>query len=360
MTTLKKRLLLLMLLCLVKAASAQSKLNVCVVGLDHDHIYNILNAYSKGQVNIIGIAEPNKILWSKYGTRFKLPDSVFFEDTKKMLAVRKPDVVLGYNAVAKHVDIVRACAPLGLPVMVEKPLAATLGQAKEIEALSKKHNTKVWVNFETTWYASNQAAYNTFAADSIGGIRKMVFHDGHEGPIEIGCSKEFTDWLTDPILNGAGALNDFGCYGADLATWFMKGQKPIAVTAVTRQYKPQVYPKVDDDATILVEYANATVLIEGSWNWPYSIKDMEIFGEKGYIHSLDGNNVVTQLRGKKAVTRKAPPLPAPINDPLVYLAAALQGKITADDQSSLAYNMVAMQILDAAKRSAQTGKRIVL
>ena len=59
----------------------------------------------------------------------------------------------------------------------------------------------------------------------------MVVHDGHQGPKEIGCSKEFLAWLTDPVLNGAGALNDFGCYGADLMTWLMHGQKPIAVTA---------------------------------------------------------------------------------------------------------------------------------
>jgi hypothetical protein len=58
--------------------------------------------------------------------------------------------------------------------------------------------------------------------------------------------------------------------------------------------------------------------------------------------------------------KKATALSAPINDPLVYLAAALKGQITTDDQSCLKYNMVAMQILDAAKRSIKEGKRIVL
>jgi len=360
--TIKKRMMLmLMVVFAISTASAQTKLNVCVVGLNHDHIANILNAYTKGQVNIIGIAESNKALWAKFGKRAKLPEDIFFEDTKTMLAkVKKPDAVLGYNEVSKHVDIVRICAPLGLPVMVEKPLAATLDQAKEMEALAKKYNTKIWVNFETTWYASNQSAYNTFAADSIGKIKKMVFHDGHQGPKEIGCSPEFLAWLTDPIGNGAGALNDFGCYGADLITWFMKGAKPTAVTAVTRHYKTDVYPKVDDDATIMVEYPGSVGLIEGSWNWPFSIKDMEVFGETGYIHALNGNDVYMRLRENKVSTKKAAPLPAPINDPMVYLAAQLKGEIKGDDQSSLNYNMIVMQILDAAKRSAASGKRIVL
>lgn len=359
----KKLILTGVLFCGVfSAASAQKLLRVCVAGLNHDHIYNILNAYKNKQVEIIGIAEPNKELWAKYGKQFNVPESVFYTDLKTMLGkVQKPDAVLGYNAVANHVDVVEVCAPLGIPVMVEKPLAATLDQAKRIEALANQYHIKVLTNYETTWYASYYDMYNTVQKDSIGKIRKMVFHDGHQGPKEIGCSKEFLAWLTDPVLNGAGALNDFGCYGADLTTWFMHGEKPIAVTAITHQYKPDVYPKVDDDATILVEYKNSSTQIEGSWNWPFGIKDMEIFGETGYLHGLNGNDIQSRKRENIKSAKKADPLAAPINDPLVYLAAALSGQIPAtDDQSSLKYNMIAMQILDAAKRSAKEGKRIVL
>lgn len=342
--------------------SAQQLLRVCVAGLNHDHIYNILNAYKHKQVEIIGIAEPNRALWEKYGKQFNIPESLFYPDLKKMLAVvKKPDAVLGYNAVANHVDVVEVCAPLGIPVMVEKPLAATLSQAQRIEALADKYHIKVLTNFETTWYPTGKYIYDEVNNDSIGPIKKMVVHDGHQGPKEINCSKEFLAWLTDPVLNGAGALNDFGCYGADLMTWLMHGQKPLAVTAITRHYKPDVYPKVDDDATVLVEYPNAMGQIEASWNWPFGIKDLEVFGEHGYLHALNGTDIVSRMRENRKGTATPAPLPEPINDPLVYLAAVLQNRIPGtDDQSSLKYNMIVMQILDAAKRSAKEGKRIVL
>ena len=356
-----KRLVLsvFMILGLLGVATAQ-KLKVCVAGLNHDHIYNILNAYKNGQVDIIGIAEPNQELWKKYGRQFNLPETVFYTDLKTMLKNKKPDAVLGYNAVANHVDIVEACAPLGIPVMVEKPLAATLEQAKRIEALANQYHIKVLTNYETTWYPSYQDVYTAVNNDSIGPVKKMVVHDGHQGPKEIGCSKEFLAWLTDPVLNGAGALNDFGCYGADLMTWFMHGQKPIAVTAIARHYKPETYPKVEDDATVLIEYPGATGQIEASWNWPFSIKDLEVFGDHGYYHALNSTDITSRMRENKKGAKTAEALPAPINDPLVYLAAALNGQITADDQSSLKYNMIVMQILDAAKRSIKEGKRIVL
>ncbi|HEV8082973.1 MAG TPA: Gfo/Idh/MocA family oxidoreductase [Chitinophagaceae bacterium] len=356
-----QKLIIILLITFISKNICAQQIRVVIAGLTHNHIHGILNQYNKGVVDIVGIAEPDKQLQEKYSKLYNVPDSLFFTDLKKLVLLKNPDAVLGYNAVAKHVEIVEICAPLGITVMVEKPLAATLAQAKRIELLANKYRIKVLINYETTWYASYRDVYNTVSRDSIGEIKKMVAHDGHQGPKEIGCTPEFLNWLTDPVLNGAGALNDFGCYGADLMTWFMKGIKPIAVTAITRHYKPNIYPKVDDDATIILEYPNATGLIEASWNWPFSIKDLEVFGETGYLHALDGQNIISRMRENIKGEKKVEPLTAPINDPMNYLTAVLQNKIPGTaDQSSLKYNMIVMEILDAAKRSAATGKRVVL
>jgi predicted dehydrogenase len=354
-------LMALLLAGFITRANAQKSLRLGVAGLNHNHVYGILSRYRDGKADIVGIAEPNKALWVKFGKIFHIPDSLFFTDLKTMVLKKKPDAVLGYNAAANHVDIVEVCAPLGIPVMVEKPMAATLEQAKRIEQLSTKYNTVFLVNYETTWYQSTHDIYNTVNAGTIGPIKRMVAHDGHQGPKEIGCSEEFLAWLTDPVLNGAGALNDFGCYGADQMTWMMHGERPIAVTAIARHYKPQVYPKVEDDATIMVEYKGATGEIEGSWNWPFSIKDFEVFGETGYLHALDTSHIVSRMREKIIGSKDVPSMEAPINDPIVYLTAVLNHQISGkDDQSSLNYNMTVMEILDAAKRSIKEGKRIVL
>jgi predicted dehydrogenase len=357
----KPFLFTLLLAAFLSAANAQNSLRLAIAGLNHNHVYGILNRYKSGKANIVGIAEPNKALWVKFGKQFNIPDSLFFTDLKTMVLKTKPDAVLGYNAAANHVDIVEVCAPLHIPVMVEKPLAATLSQAKRMEALANKYGIKVLTNYETTWYSSNWDIYNTVNAGTIGGIRKMVAHDGHQGPKEIGCSDEFLAWLTDPVLNGAGALNDFGCYGADLMTWMMHGERPIAVTAVARHYKPAIYPKVEDDATVIVEYKSAIGQIEGSWNWPFSIKDFEVYGETGYLHALDTSHIVSRLRENIKGSKTVDPLAAPINDPIIYLTAVLHNQLPGtDDQASLKYNMIVMEILDAAKRSIAEGKRITL
>ena len=123
--------------------------------------------------------------------------------------------------------------------------------------------------------------------NAIGPIRKVVVHDGHQGPKEIGVGKEFLDWLTDPIQNGGGAIIDFGCYGANLITWLMKGERPISVMAISQQIKPDIYPMVDDEATIIIAYPKAQGIIQASWNWPMGRKDMEVYGQTGYVTTIN-------------------------------------------------------------------------
>jgi predicted dehydrogenase len=229
--------------------------------------------------------------------------------------------------------------------------------------LAKKYNIHLLTNYETTWYGSNEKAYQLVHDENmIGEIRKLVFHTGHPGPVEIGCNPEFLEWLTDPVLNGGGALTDFGCYGANLATWFMKGEHPETVTAITQQIKPQLYPKVEDEATIVLTYQKAQVIIQASWNWPYSRKDMEIYGVSGYVFCKDGTNMLLRKNEQSAIESFiAPALPIDRNDPFVYFANVIRGNIQMKDYdlSAPANNEIMMKILEASKESVKSGKTIV-
>jgi len=175
-------------------------------------------------------------------------------------------------------------------------------------------------------------------------------------------SKEFFEWLTDPVKNGGGAVIDFGCYGANLITWLMKGEKPRSVSAVLQQIKPDIYPKVDDEATIIVTYPGTQGIIQASWNWPFGRKDMEIYGQHGYTIS-DRNGIKTKTSPDRKEDYHGVPSPAPpFNDPFAYLAAVVHGEVTvkSTDLSSLQNNMIVVEILEAARQSAKEGKVIYL
>lgn len=355
---------LALLLQLSQLVHAQ-KLRVAVAGISHGHTGWILGRGDKGDIELCGIYEPDTALAKRYAKRYGFPEKLLYSNLAKMLDAVKPEAVLGFGSVFSHLEVVEACAPRGVHVMVEKPLAVSLEHALKMETLAKKHNIYLLTNYETSWYPSVAKTFQ-LCRDSAytGNIRKVVIHDGHQGPKEIGCSPEFLAWLTDPVGNGGGALVDFGCYGANLMTHLMRGQQPVAVTAVTRHFKPGVYPKVDDDATIVVDYPDAQCIIQASWNWPFSRKDMEVYGDKGYIFAPDKNTLLLRNNEKAPVEKKlvtAADIPV-YEDPFLYLHDVVRGKIkvTEDGVYALPNNVTVVRILEAAKESARTGKTVKL
>ena len=160
----------------------------------------------------------------------------------------------------------------------------------------------------------------------------------------------------------ARALYDFGCYGVDLMTWLMHGETPATVTAVVNHDKPDIYPRVDDDATIVLQYPKAQAVIQASWNWPFSRKDMEVYGATGSVITVASDGLRTRLPHESAErTSTAPSLPEDEKSSLGYLVAVLNGKIKdTGDLSALDTNVTVMQILDAARESARSGRAVRL
>jgi len=336
---------------------------VAIVGLAHDHVVGFLAQLPQHhEVELVGIAEADSNLIDKYKKKFGLAESLFFKTEANMIEVRHPQAVLVYTPIAEHRHAIGIAAQYGVSSMVEKPLTISLEDALAIRKIAHYHKVHVLVNYETTWYPSNRAAYDHVRNDRIGPIRRVVVHDGHEGPKEIGVSPEFLSWLTDPAQNGAGALYDFGCYGVDLMTWLMRGETPQSVTAVVNHDKPEIYPKVDDDSTILLRYPKAQGVIQGSWNWPFGRKDMEVYGATGYVITVASEGLRTRFAHESNErTSTAGSLPENERSSLAYLVAVLNGKIAdKGDLSALDTNVTVMQILDAARESGRTGKSVRL
>ncbi len=354
------------LACAAPALSAQvgtRPVRVAIVGLVHGHVHGLLSALPKQMdVQLVAIAEPDVALSRQYAAQYHLAQKLFYTDVERMLDAEHPDAVLVYTTIEGHRRVIEEAARHGIASMVEKPLATTMEDALAIRAAARRYHVQVLVNYETTWYASNTEALEEVAQGKLGEVHKVVVHDGHEGPKEIGVGPEWLPWLTDPVQNGAGALFDFGCYGADLMTVLMHGEVPLSVTAVTQTDKPSIYPKVDDDATVILRYPKAQAVLMPSWDWSFARKDMEVYGVRGSAITVGADQLRVRYAGQAAESVvSAPALAENRRNSLAYLAAVLRGTIQpGDDLSSLPTNLVVMQILDAARRSAATGRTIAL
>ncbi|MCM4168820.1 oxidoreductase [Arenibacter sp. H213] len=358
----------LILMLLLTPLNLSSQLNnepirLGVAGLSHDHVHWILGRQDQTDLKIVGIVEPNKELVARHAKHYGFSMDLVFDTLEEMIAETQPQAVAAFGSIYEHLAVVEACAPKGVHVMVEKPLAVSMDHAFKMKSLAEKYNIHLLTNYETSWYATNHKANEIVQAGKIGDLRKIVVHDGHKGPKEIGVSKEFLEWLTDPKLNGAGALTDFGCYGANLITWLTKGQKPEAVMALAQTFKPDTYPNVDDEATIILQFPKMQGIIQASWNWPFSRKDMEVYGSTGYVISENATEMTSKFKADKNKQKDTlNPLTNPYRDPFALLAAVINNEITLQDYDlpALANNMIVVEILEAAKESVRTGKWISL
>jgi predicted dehydrogenase len=343
-------------------ATPDRPLRLGIAGLVHGHVRGFLRALEgRTDVQLVGIADGDRALRTELLTGHGLDAGVAFASLEDMLDRATPDAVAAFTSTLDHPAVVEACARRHVPVMMEKPLAVSVADGERIRRAAAAANILVVVNYETTWYPGLVAAEQALRAHRASGpIRKMVAMDGHQGPKEIGVGPEFLAWLTDPVKNGAGALFDFGCYGANLMTWLMDNERPRAVTAITRQLKPAMYPHVDDEATVLVEYAGAQGIIQASWNWPFNRKDFEIYTERASAISTGPEDLRVRLPGAVEQVRRPEPLPEDERDPVSYLAAVVRGRLTPSGRSSLGNNLIVTEILAAARESAKTGRRVML
>jgi predicted dehydrogenase len=352
---------ILVLLCLLAMPLAAQQYKVAVVSMLHSHVGLHLGAMLKGdKVKFVGLSETLPVLVAQ-AKKANVPESLIFADWKKMIDQTKPDFVWAFTPTNEHVDVVRYCAPRGIHVMMEKPLAATFKEALEIQALAKKHNILVMTNFGSTWEASTYAAKAAVDAGEIGPVWRLHAVQGHGGPGDPKTSP-FVAWLADPIKNGGGALVDFGCYIVNWSLW-LKGM-PQSVYATANHLKPELYPKVEDNATIILNYKDGLAILEASWDLPPAQRlGSEIYGMKG---SIVGATIRKQgaRGGGRGAQQGEPltvqPLPPERAEPIAYMVDRIKNKQPLDGMSALDLNVNVQEVLEAAKMSVKTGKAVAL
>ncbi|MFN7613624.1 MAG: Gfo/Idh/MocA family protein [Phycisphaerae bacterium] len=327
-------------------------LRIGIIGLVHGHVEGLLwQASQRDDIIIVGIAEPNRALFDRFAAKYKLDTNLYHADTAAMLDAAKPEAVSIMTSIADHLAAVEACAPRGVHMLLEKPLAYAKADADRIATLARQYRVLALTNFETSWYASIREAKRLVDDGARATIRRMIFRHGHKGPKEIGCAPEFLAWLTVPAESGGGAVVDFGCYGAVLATWLMQGERPQSITASVTTLKPDIYPHVDDDATIILTYPTATAVIQASWAWTHDNKEMDLHTERGSIHAGKWDDLQVRDENGPLTTHKPLAKPAHIESEWTYLRTVVRGQCEVDPLSSLEYNVIVAEILDTARNA---------
>ncbi len=345
-------------------AQDAAKTRIAVVGLDHDHVWSLLKDITKEPLaELVAIADSDPALVSR--AKKQVPEAVqFYSDYVQMLEQAKPEAVIVATSNDRHLEILRECAKRHIHYSTEKPMATSAAEAKEMERLADAAGIKLMVNYWNAWVAPTHTIFHKVNAGELGPVQKIIVQYGHRGPKEIGITKQFASWLYDPKKNGGGAIMDFGCYGAELSLW-LKG-RPTRVFATTRKLKTEQHNEVDDDATIVLEYPDATAILEASWDWPYTKEQVEVFGPKGSLlaghdgllfRSSETHGPDVALNGEAVALD---PVSRETSNPISYLVDSIRNNKPIENLLAAKLNVQVMEILDAARESARTGRAVEL
>ncbi len=341
-----------------QARSQNARFRMAVLGLVHSHAWGPLRNMAKNAgIEVVGIADPNADLRELAAK--ELPGVPLYDDYRKLLDEKKPEGVWSFVENDRHLEITQACDSRGIHVIFEKPMAATWSQARQMRDIAQKSKIQLMVNYQMAWWPTNYAAYNFARSGDIGKVWRVRSVIGHGGPAPRDASdvrgQRFWSWLNDE-KRGGGALIDFTCYGAVWLRWYLG--MPKTVYAITTHTRPDVY-KTNTNATVLATFPdNGVGIIEGSWDLPRSFQDLEVFGNKGSLYMTSRGIEAYVGRDKKEVT--APALEESRRDPIAYFVNAVRSGKPVEGMVSPDFNLDVMQIVEAARLSAASGKPVTL
>lgn len=352
----------LSLLLIASAPVLAQDYKIAIVGLVHGHAWGYLQSIAEGKaapnakVQLVGVAEPNQDLLAE-ARRAGVVDNLLFTDYRKMIEDKKPDIVWAFVENNRHLEIVEFCAPRKINVIFEKPLASAYRDAVAIRELAHKYGIQVMTNYQMAWWPANYTAKAEADSGALGTVYRLRGVVGHGGPGSEGVrDAAFFSWLTDPVKNGAGALMDFGCYNALWSLWYLG--RPQTVYAEVLHLQPQRFPKVEDNATIVLHYNNAEGIFEASWDLPRSFQDLEVFGRKASEYMSRPS--VEERQGGESKTLTLAPLAAEKSKPVAYMVEAIRSGKPLEGLVALDINVDVIEIIDAAKESVSAGRPIQL
>jgi glucose-fructose oxidoreductase len=264
---------------------------------------------------------------------------------------------------------VEQIAPHGMHVLVEKPFAASVAEARRMIAAMAPTGRRLAINWPATWSPGHNTAKRLVEDGTIGALIEVHYYGGNRGPLyhladkvvvseaEVEAQKSASWWYKKAA--GGGSLLDYLGYGATLATWFMNGAAPVEVTCVVDE-TPGI--EVDQHSITVCRYRQGLSKFETRWGTltdPWTLQPQPkcgfvLVGTEGTVSSYDYDEYVTlQTRRRPEQTPVAvDTLPPGRRDPIDYMLDRIARDAPIDGPLDPELSLIGQRIIDSALLSA--------
>jgi glucose-fructose oxidoreductase len=351
-----------------------------VVGLNFDHMHMgdlLREVDNHPDAEIVGICDEFRDRMRDAIGAFEIPEDRVFNSVDECLAKTKPDLAIVCAATADHADYVERVARHGVHILVEKPFAASIADADRMINAVGKVERKLAVNWPLAWYPAHVTAKRLIDEGAIGEVLEVHFYDGNRGPLfhladkvevtpeEVEAAKPTSWWYKR--ASGGGSLLDYLGYGVTLGTWFMNGERPIAVTS-TIDETPGI--DVDQHSITVCRYRTGLSKFETRWGtftdpWTHQPQPkcgFVIVGRQGTIASYDFEPTISVQTRQKPVATAVPVdvLPPGRRGPVEYVLECIANGKDIEGPLSPSLARIGQQIIDSAMLSARQKRTVGL
>lgn len=230
-----------------------TKLRVAGINFDHMYMGDLLRqVFDHPGAEIVGIYDKSPDKMAQAITDFAIPKSAVYMDLDTCMAKTKPDLAIVCAAPTEHAGHVEALAAYNVHVLVEKPFAGSVADARRMLHAMAGTGKLMAINWPLAWYPCHVTCKRLIYEGLIGNLREVHFYDGNRGPLfrlagkvevtaaEVERQKPHYWWYKK--ASGRSSLLDYLGFGATLGTWFMP-RKSWLVDRANIQFGDEFYEK---------------------------------------------------------------------------------------------------------------------
>ena len=264
-----------------KQLAAEPKIRFSVININHNHIYGMVDAVTRGGGQLVSFYAKEPDLVAAFAKKY--PTAKLAGSKSEILEDKSIQLIMSSGIPVER-------APLGIEVMkngkdylVDKPGITSLEQLKDVRAVQKE--TKRIYSIMYSERHENRATVKAGELVKAGAIGKVIQTIGM-GPHRMN-PKTRPEWFFDKQYYG-GIITDIGSHQFDQFLFFTGSTKAdIVASQVGNVHYPQ-YPKFEDFGDVMVKGDNGTGYIRVDWFTPDGLNTwgdgrLTILGTEGYI-----------------------------------------------------------------------------
>lgn len=278
---------------------------------------------------------------------------------REMLKAEKLDVVSICTPNKFHAEVAIAALEAGADLLLEKPVAMSMKEARALARAAEKSGRRIMVGFSHRFNGMNIAAKSAIKAGKIGAPYMIRARFAHMGPL-AGWAK--SDWFFRPTLAGGGALMDMAVHAFDIVQWLVGPATSIYAQTATLRHKIPL----DDNVVAVLEFGKRCLgYIECGWTSPAGFVGIEIMGDKGAIRCdyAAGKAILTAQKNTAAGTGSSEAVELAVgtnawSDEMKYFTEMLATK--KGFVPGLDAGIATQRLIEGAYKSAKTGRKVNL